>query len=401
MNLIERYIFKRTLSLSMTSLFATTFIVLTTQVLLFVNVLTQSGQALSAFLNLALTLTPGMILIVMPFALILGASNTLNRMNNDSELAVMEAAGAGRKFIIKPVLLLAVALTLVSLVIAQIVEPWSNRQRRDLLVSAGADLIQIAIQSGTFRQLEENLYVQVADQFPGGELGGIFLADRRDGETELLYYAKRGTIVKQDGRNLILMKDGEIHRRDSASGDVSVISFASYALDMSQYGPAKGSSFYLPKEWTLSELLEPDPNNQIAAKAPHIIRSEIHRRFSEWLYPMAFALVAIYFAGTARANRQERIWSLATAFGVSFALRGAGFVVTNEAGTSQAAAVACYVLPLGAIVIVSFLLVTGSVIAVPQRLIERSTAIVVALEARRTALIIRLSGYRREPRGTG
>ena len=321
MNLIERYIFQRTLSLSMTALFATTFMVLITQVLLYVNVLTQSGQALSAFVKLALTLTPGMIMTVIPFALILGVSNTLNRMNNDSELAVMEAAGAGRKFITKPVMTLAIALTVASLLIAQFVEPWADRRRRDLLVTAGGDLIQIAIQSGTFRQLEKNLFVQVADQFPGGELGGIFLADRRDDKTELIYYASRGVMVKHGGRNLILMSDGEIHRRDVASGDVSVISFASYALDMSQYAPATNSSYYMPKEWTLEELLYPDPNNEVAKNFPHVIRTEIHKRFSEWLYPLAFALIAIYFAGTARANRQERIWSMGSAFGVAFGLR--------------------------------------------------------------------------------
>lgn len=400
MNLIERYIFRRTLSLSMTSLFATTFIVLTTQVLLYVNVLTQSGQALGSFARLALTLTPGMILIVMPFALILGTSNTLNRMNNDSELAVMESAGAGRAFIIRPILILAVAMTIVSLLIAQFVEPWANRQRRDLLVAAGADLIQIAIQSGSFRQLEDNLYVQVADQYPGGDLGGIFLADRRDEKTELLYYANRGTIVKQDDRNLILMSDGEIHRRDVASGDVSVISFASYALDMSQYGPAKGSSFYLPKERTMEELLNPDPNDWYAKNLPQVLRSEIHRRFSDWLYPLAFALIAIYFAGTARANRQERLWSMGAAFCVAFGLRGLGFVAVNNAGTSVAFAAACYALPLGAILVVSLLLVTGSVIAVPQKLLERTSDVFSALEAKRTALLIRFSGYRREQRGS-
>ena len=76
--------------------------VLTTQVLRYVNVLTQPGQALSAFAKIALTLTMPMVLVVLPFAIILGSSNTLNRMSNDSELAVLEAAGAGRKILVKP-----------------------------------------------------------------------------------------------------------------------------------------------------------------------------------------------------------------------------------------------------------------------------------------------------------
>lgn len=394
MNLIERYIFRRTLSLSLTSLFATTAIVLTTQVLTYVNILTQPGQALAAFMKLALTLTPGMIMVVLPFALILGTSNTLNRMNNDSELAVLEAAGAGRVFIVKPILILAVAFTVISLFIATVVEPWSNRQRRDLLVSARSDLIQIAVQSGTFHQLDDNLYVQVATQLPNGELGGIFLADRRDEQTELLYYANRGTMANPDDRRLIVMSDGEIHRRNIDTGDVSVISFASYTLDMSQYGPSSGSSLYKPKERSLAELLEPDPNDWFAKNLPQVLRSEIHRRLSDWLYPLAFALIAIYFAGTARANRQERIWSLGAAFGIAFAIRGLGFAIVSKAGSNLFMAVACYALPLGTIAILSLLLVSGSVIAVPQRLLERCASIIAMLERRRLALARRMSGHR-------
>jgi len=56
MNLLERYIFRRTFVVSMITLAATTLMVLVTQVLLYVNLLTASGQALLAFFALAATL---------------------------------------------------------------------------------------------------------------------------------------------------------------------------------------------------------------------------------------------------------------------------------------------------------------------------------------------------------
>jgi len=83
LKLIERYIFRRTLSLTLASLCLVTFIVLTTQSLLYLNIVTQSGQSLATFLKLAMTLVPMMLLVVMPFALLLGAASTLNRLNND------------------------------------------------------------------------------------------------------------------------------------------------------------------------------------------------------------------------------------------------------------------------------------------------------------------------------
>src|SRR5690606_23938112 len=139
-----------------------------------------------------------MVMIVMPFALLLGAASTLNRMNSDSELAVLEAAGAGNMVLIRPIMAIAMGATALSLVIVLLLEPWSSSIRRDLRVAAGADLIGIAIQSGTFRQIEDNLHVQIAEQHGGGTLGGIFIADRRDPSVELIYYARTGRVSKVD-----------------------------------------------------------------------------------------------------------------------------------------------------------------------------------------------------------
>ena len=86
--------------------------VLVTQVLLYVNLLTASGQALITFFALAATLVPPMTNLVLPFALYIGASQTLNGMNSDSELAVIEAAGGSLSIQTKPIILLAITMSL-------------------------------------------------------------------------------------------------------------------------------------------------------------------------------------------------------------------------------------------------------------------------------------------------
>src|SRR5690606_4700763 len=139
LKLIERYLLRRALAMTLASLCLVTLIVLTTQALLYINILTQSGQSLLTFLVLALTLVPAMVMIVMPFALLLGAASTLNRMNGDSELAVLEAAGAGRMILVRPVMSIAAGATAISLVIVLLLEPWTSAMRRDLRVAAGAD----------------------------------------------------------------------------------------------------------------------------------------------------------------------------------------------------------------------------------------------------------------------
>ncbi len=372
--------------MTLASLCLVTMIVLTTQALLYINILTQSGQSLLTFLKLALTLVPGMILIVLPFALLLGASATLNRMNSDSELAVLEAAGAGKAVLLRPILVIAAGATIASLILALAVEPWANGIRRDLRVAASADLIGMAIQSGSFRQVDENLYIQIAEQHGGGTLGGIFIADRRDPALELIYYARTGRVSKVDGRDVIIMNGGEIHRRTMETGDVSIISFVSYAVDMSLFGAQTGVARYTPNEWPTAELFRPDPGNEYARERPDDIRAEMHDRLSVWLYPPAFALIAVVFAGSARANREERAWNLLAVCGSAFLLRGAGFLAGANAGGSAVAALACYALPLGACALLAWLLIRGRTLAAPRTLIEKSGAVLDWLAGQRRHL---------------
>jgi lipopolysaccharide export system permease protein len=350
MKLIERYIFRRVLALSLITLCATTAIVLTTQVLLRVDVLTESGESLLVFLKLAAFLIPAMVTLVMPFALLIGASQNLNAMNTDSELAVIESSGGSNMLAARPIMLIAAVMALIGLGSSLFVEPWSNRQLREIISAASADLMRFAVQSGTFKRVSKNLYMQIDEQLPGGDFGGIFIVDLRDPQMQLIYHAKRGAIRTFDDDNFLLMQQGEIQRKNTQSGAVSTITFASYALDFATFDPGGRKTRYYPKERSTSYLFSPDPDDPVVKHVPALIRSEIHRRFSEWLYPMLFGLIAVYFGGTARSNREERLWSLGLAVLVALAFRGMGFFVVNNSGKSVVYALLAYAVPLSGIV---------------------------------------------------
>ena len=174
MKLIERYIFRRVLILSVATLVITTAIALTTQVLLRVDLLSSTGQSLLTFLELAGLLVPSMFIIVAPFALLIGAAQTLTTMNADSELAVIETSGASPAMTARPVLSIALLFSIATLLMSLYAEPWANRHLRDLLHRASADLFSAAVQSGSFHQIEDDLHVNIAEKLPGGGLGGIF-----------------------------------------------------------------------------------------------------------------------------------------------------------------------------------------------------------------------------------
>ena len=126
MKLIERYILRRASLMFVATLLPLLGIVWVTQALTNINLVTDSGQSTFAFLKLATLILPSVIPIILPFALVIGVAQTLTVMNSDSELTVLNSAGSSRMTIIRPVMILAVAMSFVSFAVDNFVEPYSR-----------------------------------------------------------------------------------------------------------------------------------------------------------------------------------------------------------------------------------------------------------------------------------
>ena len=226
MKLLETYIVRRVGLMFLVALLPVLAIIWTTQVLQRINLVTDSGQSIGSFAKLATLILPTIIPIVLPFALVIGITQTLTAMNNDSELTVMEAAGANRSVIFRPIMLLAIGISLFSFVVDNMVEPKARVVARQMVAEAYADLLSTVIEEKNFRRIEDGLYVQISQRLSGRILKGLFVADSRDPAFDLLYYAKEGA-VDPSGTSL-LMRDGEVHRK-TVDGNVSVIKFDSYS----------------------------------------------------------------------------------------------------------------------------------------------------------------------------
>jgi lipopolysaccharide export system permease protein len=374
MKVIELYILRRTLAISAASLAWLLVIVWTTQVLNRLDLVTTSGQSAATFFTVALLALPAVVPIIMPFVIGIAIAQTLATMIADSELVVMSAAGSPRSAIIRPILLIAIIASIAAFAINNTLEPYARQSLRNILASANADLITTVLREGSFQRVDDGLFVQISERLPDGQLGGIFVADTRDKELKLVYHARRGATVERENGNILVMFDGEVQRQ-AATGEVSFIRFDSYAFDLSQFthgGDGKPTLF--PKDRYLSELLSPDPDDRVYARNPQAFRAEIHMRFSEWLYPIVFALIGIAVAGDARSFREARIHPMVTIMTIGLLVRWGGFYAGNEAETNPIFGYVLYAVPIGMMLICSWFMATHRVMELPTSWTEKLNA---------------------------
>lgn len=348
MSTLSRYIFRQAATTTVMIVISLTSLVWIALALRQLNLVTAQGQDALAFIKITLLGLPGLMTIIAPVALLIAVIQLLNRLSADSELIVMTASGAKVWAPARPLILLAVIVSLAVLVFNFVVMPWANRELRDAIVVVRTDLITQVIQPGRFSSPERGLTFHVRDRAHSGELLGLVLNDARDGNQSTTFLAERARIVKQGGETFLLMQNGHILRRAAPGEPTQIIVFDSYGVDLANFEARAEQRGLRPRERYLSELLSPDPDDVKTARARNLIIEELHERLSSPLYPLAFVLIAIAMLGQARTTRQGRGQALILAFVLATAARVGGLTVNNMISHNPGIIPLVYAIPLGA-----------------------------------------------------
>jgi len=350
MTIFERYVFRQAGGALLIILLSLSAIVWVALALRQLNVVTSQGQDVWMLVRMTTLALPNLMAIIAPFSLLIAAIHTLNRLNGDSELIVMTASGATVWRAARPLLLLAVLVTVGVAFVNHVAMPWSMRLLRQYIVQVRTDVLTQVIQPGQFSSPESGLTFHIRERALNGELLGLIVNDTRDRTQSQSYLAERGIIVKRDPSNYLVMTEGHIVRSSDQDEPAQIVAFDKYAVDLDRFEKKLSEDDDLkPRERYLSELLHPEPDSRQYKSAPGKFRSELHERSSNPLYPIAFTMIALAAVGQARSTRQNRIQQVTLAFVLAAALRLGGLALNNIVVINPQAVVLLYGLPLTAI----------------------------------------------------
>src|SRR5271163_2616776 len=99
---IERYLFRTAATAFLAGLVTLTAIIWVTQSLKQLDLMTSKGQTILVFLRITGLGLPFLTAIIAPVALFASVLYCLNRLNGDSELIVMSAAGLSTSRLLRP-----------------------------------------------------------------------------------------------------------------------------------------------------------------------------------------------------------------------------------------------------------------------------------------------------------
>ena len=354
MSLFSRYVFRQVANAFVIILVTLTTIVWLATALKQLDLIVSQGQGFVLFLKMTFLTLPSLMALIAPNAMLMASLYTLDRMNGDSELIVMTAAGAPIWRIGAPFVLLASMVCVVILICNLWVMPASMRALRALITQVRTDVISQVLQPGRFSSTEPGLTFHIRDRSPTGDLLGLLVHDERDDKQPMSYLADRGRIISNDDGAYLVMFDGHVHRYETKSPDqgVQIVAFDQYVLNISELNAKDtGSKELRPRERYLGELLNPDPKLLKAKGAVGQLRTELHDRFSTPFYPLLFAFLAVAILGHARTTRESRWAQILIAAGIAVGLRVSGLTASNLVTLSAGATPLVYLIPIAAILV--------------------------------------------------
>jgi lipopolysaccharide export system permease protein len=341
------------------------------------DLLTSQGQTVWVFFTVTALSLPALMVVIAPIALFLAIVYTLHKLNSDSELVAMSAAGVSPWHLLRAPLAFSIAIALVSVAVSAELGARSLRLLREQIANVNADIVANVAIPGRFTAIERGLIFHVRERGSGGTLLGIFIDDSRQEGQPTTYIAERGRILPSGSSLIFVLEDGAIIRGGTETRAPSIVEFEGYGFDLSQFDPTASANLDRAAFRSLGELLWPDSDDEKAVKDAPRFRVELHKRLSTPFYPIAAFVIAFAFMGRPRTTRQSRGLALA---GASLAFLTVEVFGLGSSGLVERSALAAplpYLAPIAAIGLCGWAILGNFEAGVPaplQRLADTITA---------------------------
>jgi lipopolysaccharide export system permease protein len=287
---------------------------------------------------------PSLLVIILPIAYFAGTLFSLHKLNSDSELVVMSAAGFSRAQIAVPVLISGAIIMALTYLCGLYLMPAGQRAMKDKVVDIRADIGAALLNEGEFNTPAQGLTVFIRELDSDGTIRGVLVHDNRNVNHPITYLAVSGELARTPAGARLIMFDGTVEAGGKAGAQLSVLKFQRYVFDLDQFASPARATERATSERYLPELFW--PSARLPQKLRNAYIAEGHNRLSQPLYCLAFAMIALAAVLRGRRARGANALRITLAAVAAALVRIAGYGVQGLAVRDPAFGILFYLIPL-------------------------------------------------------
>jgi LPS export ABC transporter permease LptF/LPS export ABC transporter permease LptG len=333
MRILTRYILKEIVSHSLLGLLVFTFVLFVRHLGQLLEMVARHTLDVSSLLTLFLLPVPGILILTVPMAVLVGILIGLSRMAADGEVIAARAVGVGTRKFLWPVMLLALTGWALASLMSLYLAPRAARQLHRMEIELKSRELPHEIQPRVFIEQFPNLLIYVQDVAgTRSEWRGIFIADLADRAAPNVTLAERGVLVNDaaSGRLLLHLENGTTHETEPERPErYTVVSFTETTIPIPlERGAGAAAERRTPVRMTVRDLMQnlKVPDERRAAMV------ELHYRFALPVASLVLALVGVPLGLATRKGGKALglimtvglvfLYYILMAFGLSFAKQG-------------------------------------------------------------------------------
>lgn len=299
MRILDRYIVREVFRHALLGLVVFTFVFFVPQLVQLMELFVRHAGSGSQVLVLFLCLVPNILTFTLPMSILVGVLLGLGRMSADSEIIALTALGIGRRRILLPVGVMALAGASLTLVMTLWLGPYSVRTFRSIRATLLTSQISFQVQPRVFDERFPQVVMYINDVTASGtQWHGVFLAEAGGENGSRLTLAERAIVIAEpkQGKLELHLQGGTTHefsREDPDRYSVTAFGQSDWPIEVSGLvapQPREPSN----AERTMGQLFRERGEKWREA------RVELHRRLAFPVACFAFALVAVPFGAQPR-----------------------------------------------------------------------------------------------------
>lgn len=296
--IVDRYLLRELVVPFALGLTIFTSILLIVRILKLAEMVLNRGVPLLQILKLFSFVLPAFLEVTVPMAVLLAVLVAFGRLSSDSEIIALRASGLGLYRLLRPVALLAVVVSVLTLGLSTYVRPWGNSLLRSGIYEIVKARASAGITPRVFNDEFEGLVIYV-DRIPapGNDLFGVLISDTRDPRMHNTIFARSGMIfTSPEDRTLTLqLFQGGVFTVSSDTDGYQSTTFDRYDITL-DLRAALSELRQRPKE--AAEMTIPELRSAIAAREArgepgYPERMELHRKFSIPFACLVFAALGV------------------------------------------------------------------------------------------------------------
>lgn len=345
LTIIDRYVLRQVAKPLATAMAIGLLMLLAERLVRLLDTTLGKKNSFGVVFELLAYLVPHYLGTAIPAALFLGLLFGFNKLSKDSEIDAIMATGTGLHRLIRPVIMLSIALGALSFFIVGWLQPQTRYAYRSVLFDVKNVEVFYLAEEGVFMQAGTRTFILDKLNRSSNTFDHIFLFDYRGPAGSETLTASSGVLIAVEGQHRPILRLNNGHRLKlerwptlDGAGEIPQAGIAEFAITDTPLGKVSDSIFR-PRGEDERELTLPELYSQLdtppKGSTSNSMLAELHKRIVSVVTFFMLPFLAVPFAiGRQRSQRGYR-FGIALVLVVAFhEIIEQGAVTTKVSGLS-------------------------------------------------------------------